>query len=371
MSTRQRFVQQLPKIELHAHLNGSIRRSTLRELAATKGVDPNNAFILSRWPKTLSEAFDVFRVIHSCVTTLQDVERLAFELGQDLEEDGVVYADIRTTPRAMSLASGAATEVDPLDQYIKAVLRGFSRYTAQDPGPNARKVILRLLLSIDRAKHSPTQARTIVDLAHRYLNRSVVGIDLSGDPTKGQWSHFEPSLIHARSLGLRITLHAGEVKDRDQEMTYMLDFHPDRFGHCCFVSDGNLKRLKESKIPIELCLTSNLLSNSVAELKDHHFGLHYKPSSGGGRDSTICCISTDDSGVFGSPLSKEYKLMMQTFGLTEMEVFNLAKRTLEATFLAPAATFETKERKGLDQDQEEWNSILAAYDDFYASWNWN
>ncbi|CCF48158.1 uncharacterized protein UHO2_00487 [Ustilago hordei] len=371
MSTRQRFVQQLPKIELHAHLNSSIRRSTLRELAATKGVDPNNAFILSRWPKTLSEAFDVFRVIHSCVTTLQDVERLAFELGQDLEEDGVVYADIRTTPRAMSLASGTATEVDPLDQYIKAVLRGFSRYTAQDPGPNARKVIFRLLLSIDRAKHSPTQARTIVDLAHRYLNRGVVGIDLSGDPTKGQWSDFEPSLIHARPLGLRITLHAGEVKDRDQEMTYMLDFHPDRFGHCCFVSDDNLKRLKESKIPIELCLTSNLLSNSVAELKDHHFGLHYKPSSGGGGDSTICCISTDDSGVFGSPLSKEYKLMMQTFGLTEMEVFNLAKRTLEATFLAPAATSETKERKGLDQDQEEWNSILAAYDDFYASWNWN
>lgn len=156
-------------------------------------------------------------------------------------------------------------------------------------------------------------------------------------------------------------------------MTYMLDFHPDRFGHCCFVSDGNLKRLKESKIPIELCLTSNLLSNSVAELKDHHFGLHYKPSSEGGGDSTICCISTDDSGVFGSPLSKEYKLVMQTFGLTEMEVFNLAKRTLEATFLAPAATSETKEGKGLDQDQdqEEWNSISAAYDDFYASCNCN
>lgn len=64
---------------------------------------------------------------------------------------------------------------------------------------------------------------------------------------------------------------------------------------------------------------------------------------------------------------------MQTFGLTEMEVFNLAKRTLEATFLAPAATSETKEGKGLDQDQdqEEWNSISAAYDDFYASCNCN
>ena len=197
---RQRFVQQLPKIELHAHLNGSIRRSTLRELAATKGVDPENAFILTRYPKTLSEAFDVFRVIHSCVTTLQDVERLAFELGEDLEEDGVVYAEIRTTPRAMAAnpqtiaSSGEGSENDGLDEYVQAVLEGFSRYNALPGTQGSHKVILRLLLSIDRAKHSTSQAYTIVDLAHRHRHRGVVGIDLSGDPTKGKWSVFLPAL---------------------------------------------------------------------------------------------------------------------------------------------------------------------------------
>ena len=372
---RQRFVQQLPKIELHAHLNGSIRRSTLRELAASKKVDPSGALILTRWPKTLSEAFDVFRTIHACVTTLADVERLAYELGHDLEDDGVVYAEIRTTPRAMTCdsAEDGAWE-EGLEEYVQAVLRGFSRYTAsasESAVGGSKKVILRLLLSIDRAKHSTSHARAIVDLAQRYRQRGVVGIDLSGDPTRGEWSQWQPVLQHAREVGLKVTLHAGEVRDRDAEMASMLDFHPDRFGHCCFVSDPNLARLKYSRIPIELCLTSNLLSNSVAELKQHHFGIHYThvdshnhtASSVDGVDgesSTICCISTDDSGVFGSALSNEYRLVMDTFALGEHQAFHLARRTLDATFLS----------RGQEQDEQDRQCILERFERFHKSWDW-
>ncbi len=388
---RQHFARQLPKIELHAHLNGSIRRSTLRELAAGKNVNPNHAVILSKTPKTLSDAFDVFAVIHSCVTTLQDVERLAYELGQDLEEDGVVYAEIRTTPRVMASGDdhGMVEKEDGLDEYVRAVLDGFARYSgdmedatrSNATASASNKVILRLLLSIDRAKHSSTQAFTVVELAHRYRCQGVVGIDLSGDPTKGQWSTFAPALAQARSLGLKVTLHAGEVRDRDEEMSRMLDFAPDRFGHCCFVSPSNLERLKASGIPIELCLTSNLLSNSVTELKDHHFGLHYDhvDSSAKGNGKTICCISTDDSGVFGSPLSNEYRLVMETFGLTEEETFHLARRTAEATFLIPIATNTMPtDREGSNEagaktrnrDREDLERIQSRFRQFQESWDW-
>ncbi|SPO21188.1 related to adenosine deaminase [Ustilago trichophora] len=385
---QQRFVQQLPKIELHAHLNGSIRRSTLRELAAAKNVDPSNAFILTRWPKTLSEAFDVFRVIHSCVTTLADVERLAFELGQDLEEDGVVYAEIRTTPRAMDAAphsdgsryDGGDEEKSGLVRYVQAVLSGFSRYSNSTEARGSNKTVLRLLLSIDRAKHNTTQALAIVDLAHRYRHQGVLGIDLSGDPTKGNFLDFIPALQHARSLGLKITLHAGEVQGQDKEMTSMLKFHPDRMGHCCFVSPSNLDRLQKSGIPIELCLTSNLLSNSVTELKKHHFGLHYnhvesthEVRDGENAGPTICCISTDDSGVFGSSLSNEYRLVMDNFNLSERQTFHLARRTLEATFLIrPTPDSSTTARqKAQRKYQQDYKRIHAAYRHFYDSWEWN
>lgn len=215
-SRRTTFTRRLPKLELHAHLNGSIRRSTLLALASSHSIDPSHAQILTRWPSTLSEAFSVFSVIHSCVTTLSDVERIAFEVGEDLEADGVIYAEIRTTPRGME---GGGSE-----GYVEAVLRGFARYSAGE----GTRVVLRLILSIDRSKHSAGDAMDIVQLAAKYRSEGVVGIDLSGDPTKGQFETFLPALHRARSVGLKITLHAGEVPHTNPEMSTMLDFNPDR-----------------------------------------------------------------------------------------------------------------------------------------------
>ncbi|EST06519.1 Adenosine/AMP deaminase domain protein [Kalmanozyma brasiliensis GHG001] len=348
---RARFVRDLPKLELHAHLNGSIRRSTLLSLAASHGIDPSSAQILTRWPSTLSEAFSVFTVIHSCVTTLSDVERIAFEVGEDMASDGVVYAEIRSTPRAMEGGS--------LDDYVRAVLRGFGRYRLTS---GVEGVVLRLILSIDRAKHTAADAQDIVDLATAHRLAGVVGIDLSGDPTKGEFLTFLPALQRARSLGLKITLHAGEVANTDTEMSAMLDFHPDRFGHCCFVSDDNLKRLTQSRVPIELCLTSNLLSNSVGSAEEHHFGLHHA-------NGTVCCISTDDSGVFGSPLSNEFALVMDAFALDERQAFELAKRTLEAVFL-PTSDPGTE---ATEEERRDWSvrqRVRAAFDAFHRTWDW-
>ncbi|KAJ9476605.1 putative Adenine deaminase (putative) [Pseudozyma hubeiensis] len=348
------FTLSLPKIELHAHLNGSIRRSTLSHLAHLRNIDPSTTRILSHIPSTLSEAFDVFRIIHSCVVTLADVERIAYEIGEDMEEDGVVYAEVRSTPRDMGGGEG-------LEGYVKAVLGGFDRYRS------ARgKVVLRLLLSIDRAKHTAEDAQGIVSLAAKFRPQGVLGIDLSGDPTRGNFDSYLSALTYARSLGLKITLHAGEVLN-PTEFSSMLNFHPDRFGHCCFVDPPNLARLTESRIPIELCLTSNLLSNSIptGKLTDHHFGLHHKPQSEG---STICCISTDDSGVFGSPLSNEYRLVMDSFGLSEREVFELARRTLDATFLDREGGRHMDEVTR--QDREDWKRIQNKFDEFESDWSW-
>lgn len=347
-SRRTQFTRLLPKVELHAHLAGSIRRSTLLSLAASHHIDPTHAFILTRWPRTLSEAFSVFRIIHSCVATLPAVERLAYEVAQDLDSDGVVYAEIRTTPR--NLDSGG------FDAYVRAVLSGLHRAAADGAG-----VVVRVLLSFDRARHTAAQAREIVALA--LSHPQVVGIDLSGDPTRGNFATFLPALQHARERGLKITLHAGEVPSTDAEMRSMLDFNPDRFGHCCFVNPENLARLKAQRTPIELCPTSNVLSNSVASLSEHQFGVHYT----GDGDGAVCCIATDDSGVFGSPLSNEYGLVMDAFGLGERETFELARRTLQAAFLR-----RTGEMAGLgrDGDDKVWQSIQAKFDAFEKSWDW-
>ncbi len=329
----------VPKVELHAHLNGSIRRSTLAELARDAGLDDKAAHILENDARSLSEMFEVFDVIHKAVKGPKTVRRIAREMMEDMAADGVVYAEIRTTPKA-----------DPLyEDYIEAVLNGMQDYayaSRRDP----HRTIGRLLLSIDRGgKLDPTgrstEGEVIVCLAWEFMCQGVVGIDLSGNPTKGQWSHWKKALKEARECGLKIALHAGEVPDKDEEMKEMLDFHPERMGHVCFMSSENEKRLMDSDIAVELCLTSNVLSNSVASYDAHHFKKYLHAwreakaaapgSEAAGPSFSIC---TDDSAVFGSSSSDELAIIHNKFpeeNITWTELRAIGRNAMRGAFLEP------------------------------------
>jgi adenosine deaminase len=251
---------------------------------------------------------------------------------EDWSEDGVVYAEMRTTPRAHEEV-GLSVE-----GYVQAVLEGFrdhqevvatSSASTTSAAQAQKRCHARLLLSIDRRDPAEVAEQT-VDLALRYRSQGVVGIDLSGDPTLGQWSNWEPALRRARAEGLKVTIHAGEVPDSDEETAQMLSFHPDRFGHVCYLSPTNAKRLEEAgpKIPLELCLTSNLLvcPQIVPEYSAHHFARHYA------QDHPVA-LCTDDTAVFGSSLSQEYAIAMQAFGLSRDETKRIARDALQASFL--------------------------------------
>jgi len=319
--------------------------------------------------------FAVFDVIHQCTRGADIIRRISKEMLEDLEEDGVVYVEVRTTPRAHK------EEHLTLEGYVEAVLGGFADYHQKIS--RRKGLIPRLILSLDRRDPSAVSLKT-VDLAIKWksvsfestigsyslplqlltsvlvqflLQKGVVGIDLSGDPTKGNWDDWEAALSKARNHGLKITLHAGEVPNREEEMIKMLRFKPvsahslsknlkskaeidrmrvslfplqDRFGHVCFVSEDCLSILGKLRTPIELCLTSNVLSNSVSSYQSHHLH-HHLPS--GPLEENVVCLATDDSAVFGSSLSREYALAMQAFGLGELEVRELSRRTLEAVFV--------------------------------------
>ncbi|CAO1615590.1 unnamed protein product [Parajaminaea phylloscopi] len=313
------FARSLPKVELHAHLNGSIRRSTLAELAVKAGVDPSHGQIVKGDARSMSEMFCVFDVIYKSVRGASAIRRIAREVLEDAQEDGVVYFEMRTAPRSHPEASLSE------QGYVEAVLQGFADYEAQCPSQAAR-CHASLLLSIDR-RLDADNAQRVVDLALRFRDRGVVGIDLSGDPTKGSWATWLPALTRAKDAGLKVALHAGEVPDFDQEMHEMLDFCPDRFGHVCFLSKENEARLRKSKIPLELCLTSNILScsSTIPSYADHHFATHHPHQA--------IALCTDDSAVFGSSLSQEHAIAMATFRLSEQDMVKMAQRALSVSFL--------------------------------------
>ena len=132
----------------------------------------------------------------------------------------------------------------------------------------------RLILSIDR-RNSVEEAMEAVELAVKYQSRGVVGVDLCGDPSKGDVSIFASAFAKARAHGLGITLHFAEipVSSRDAELETLLSFEPDRLGHVIHVSDRFKEEIRRRELGLELCLSCNVLAKlTTGGFTAHHFG---------------------------------------------------------------------------------------------------
>ncbi|KAK4755065.1 hypothetical protein SAY87_008822 [Trapa incisa] len=105
----------------------------------------------------------------------------------------------------------------------------------------------------------------------------------------------------------------------------MLDFHPGRIGHACFLDEEHWSTVKASKIPVEICLSSNIMTERIPSLDVHHFADLYNE-----KHPVVLC--TDDPGVFSTSLSKEYSLAASTFGIGKKEMLLLAKDAVESIF---------------------------------------
>ena len=308
MTSIEAFVHQLPKIELHAHINGCVRESTLRELCQEKAdlSDPS--------PRNLDQWFARFAQIHAVTTHLRHVERITREAIEDFAKENVIYVELRTTPKIRA-ETGVTKET-----YMEAVLAGRHAFYRQHPDAT---IIVRLLLSIDR-RESGKEAMETVQLACRLQSQGIVGIDLSGDPLLGQFEDWKESLSIARRAGLKLTFHAGEVVD-PAEARRLVYFRPDRLGHACILPPDVDASMKTFKIPVEICLTSNLISQTVTDLKEHHLIRLYRE----GHPVVIC---TDDPGVFSTTLSREVLLAVEILGLSEKGVYDLMAAEVDYCF---------------------------------------
>ncbi|KAG9136943.1 hypothetical protein Leryth_023165 [Lithospermum erythrorhizon] len=334
----------LPKVELHAHLNGSIRDSTLLELARDLGEKGIIVFsdvepVILKDDRSLFEVFKLFDLIHILTTDHKTVTRITKEVVEDFAAENVVYLEIRTTPKTNN-SKGMSKQ-----SYMEAVLEGLKSVStvavvfshglnAKNPcnsdvinNPSSetqeKKIFVRLLLSIDRRETTEAAMET-VKLALDMRHLGVVGIDLSGNPVIGKWDTFLPALEFAKTQGLSITLHCGEVPN-PEEIHAMLDFQPRRIGHACCFGDGEWKKLKSLNIPVEICLTSNIKTNTISSLDIHHFADLYK-----WKHPLVIC--TDDFGVFSTTLSDEYNMASSAFGLTKRDMFELSRNAVDFIF---------------------------------------
>lgn len=301
----EEFIRELPKTELHCHLDGSLRLNTILELA-----EKDNVKLPSRDPETLLKMISVqndttplpdyikkFEIILSVLQTPEALTRTAYELAEDVRRENVLYLEVRYSPilhtkRGMS----------PMES-VDAVLAGLRQ--AEDDFKIKTGVIICGIRSI-----SPEVSYKLAELAVAFKNRGVVGFDLAGVeenfPAKDHREAF--SLILSNNINT--TLHAGEDYGPESihQAVHYCGAH--RIGHGVRLKeDGDLLNyINDHRIALEICLTSNVHTGSVMNYESHPFKFYYDYG-------LRVTLNTDNRLVSNTCLTKEYMLAHRYFNL--------------------------------------------------------
>ena len=310
----------LPKIELHAHLNGSIRTSTLQNLLSNKELED---FTNIGVPKTYKEAFDMFKISAKILKDLNVIRRITREVIEDWSKQNCIYFELRTTPKAI----GNTTKVDYITAILDEMQKCNEKYTMQT----------RLIISIDRAQ-TLEQAYETYDAFMSLKNskepnvRLIVGADYSGFEENEHIPHDELYKLFNkfRTEGLGITYHIGEI-----EKYQMIDFEkfkPDRLSHTYYLTDEDVAKIKLNKIPVEVCPTSTLVTWKKYKYSDIHFEKYFDRN----KDENLVCINTDDTMILATNLSQEYFEIAMSHDMNIKDLKNVLRNTVKFIFISCA-----------------------------------
>lgn len=338
------FCKKLPKAELHAHINGSVSEETVRKLVSLKQSkdrlwQPSNQLQLGRH-RTLAECFEQFKLLHELCDSDEAAYIVTKDVVAEFATDNVKYVELRTTPR--DVPSTRMTK----SSYVASVVAAINAAVS-----SSEDIIVRLLLAVDR-RMSPADVDETLKLAESYASQTdsiVVGLDFSGDPAAGDVQTFLPYFRQAKVRGLRLSFHLAETASVLYETQPLLSVEPDRIGHGTFLipelAGGSelADAIVAAKIPIELCLSSNVQTQTVCDYDNHHFNFWYKKNH-------PCVLCTDDKGVFATSLSQEYAVAAETFNLTRENLWDLSYDTINYIF----ADDNVK-----DQLRAAWNNVKS------------
>ncbi|RME48239.1 MAG: adenosine deaminase [Caldilineae bacterium] len=301
-------LQAMPKIDLHRHLEGSLRLSTLAEIARQHGVDMRTHSIEELRPlvqvtdeeepnfQTFLAKFAVLRKFYS---TREAVMRIAYEVVADAAHDNVKYLEIRFNPVAQAYHQGFSFE-EVADWVIEAVNRARRDFN----------ILVRLIVQMGR--HEPQFARRLAELAVARQKGGIVALDLAGDEEHYSAGKFIDVLRWAKRQGMHITAHAGECRNCPAENVReaIEVIQADRIGHGV-QARGNLAvidLLRRKQIPLEMCPTSNLQTAAIDALSQH-------PLLSFHRIGIPVTINTDDPSVSNITLTDEYMVAVRGIGV--------------------------------------------------------
>ncbi|CEO09143.1 adenosine deaminase [Paraclostridium sordellii] len=312
----------LPKIELHCHLDGSVRPSTVIDLAKKKNIElPSlNEIEIQKLmvaPKNCSSLDEYFKKFDLPGLVMQDeegLERIAFELMEDSFSENIVYIEIRFAP-LLHVSKGLTVK-----QVVSSVLKGIKRAEKQfDIKGN-------LILSCMRTM-SVESSYEVIESGKEFLGNGVVAVDLCSSEYDDFCFKFEKPIALARSYGYRVTIHAGETGIGKNVLDAINILKAERIGHGIFIKDHEeaYNLVKEKNITLEMCPTSNLQTKAIDYLFNYPLEKFYK-------DGIKVTLNTDNRTVSNVDLTNEYSVIIKEFNMDEEDYKNMYLNSVKACF---------------------------------------
>ncbi len=337
-------VAEIPKIELHLHLEGAIPIDTLFRLAQKSSVNSSVNSLDELRQKFVYKDFNQFLETwmwkNSFISTEEDFYTIAYQVLANLSQQQVFYAEIFYSPGEFTSQKNFS-----ISGITESIIAGKNQ-AYLDFG-------IRCEFIIDLIRnHGPEKGWTYLDEVSPYLGHGVIGIGLGGSESIFPADPYIHIYEEAGNRGFKLVAHAGETDGADSIRTVVEKLSVERVGHGLRANeDPNLLLLlQEQQIPLEMCVMSNVKTGVCSSIDAHPIKDYYDLG-------LMVTVNSDDPTMFNSSLNHEYYLLMTKLNFTLTELKQLSLNGIDASFL----TIEEKNRmKTVFADK--WRQILSQYE---------
>jgi adenosine deaminase len=337
-------IRAAPKVLLHDHLDGGLRPGTIVELADETGyqdLPTHNTEQLGAWMTQGADRKDLLLYLETFAHTVGVMQtrgalaRVARECAEDLAADGIVYAEVRYAPE-QHLQRGLG-----LDEVVEAVQEGFHE------GSERTGIRIGTLLT---AMRTAARSLEIADLAVRWRDQGVVGFDIAGAEAGNPPTRHLDAFDHVRRENFHLTIHAGEAFGLPSIWEALQLCGAERLGHGVRIvddieigSDGEARLgrvahlVRDRRVPLELCPTSNVHSGAAKSIEEHPIGLlmdlRFRVT-----------VNTDNRLMSATSLSQEFIQLVDAFGIGWGQIGRLTTNAMKSAFIPFDERLELLER---------------------------
>jgi adenosine deaminase len=329
-----------PVVDLHRHLDGSVRLQTMLDLARQHGVQlpANTLESLRPHAQIMSTVIDLkdslpkFALMQSVMVDYDACRRIAYENLEDAVREGIDYIELRFSPMFMA----EVHKLDPMG-VASAVCEALEEARGRLP------VKANLIVIMSR-HYAPETYEVELQTALAHRDRGVVAIDIAGVEEMGPGPLFIKQCQKARQAGLHVTVHAGEWSGPQSVRQAVLELDAERIGHAMGAKDDPavMDLLAERHVAIESCPSSSVQFSMVPSFREYPLPMWLERG-------LLVTVNTDDPGIQGIDLPHEYRILREELGLSDAQICRLQENGVQAAFITDAeraALLAKKEAEG-------------------------